>query len=212
MLLETASKSAPSEAELGAAQIASRFLALLVRASRSLGDTRLAMTAEPSWNPVLYEELRLLADDLMAGERAGHTLEPTALVHEAWLRLLQSRNASTLEHGAFLGLAAQAMRRILTDHARRRASAKRGGGLRRTTLEGKTLVSDPQEFALGIDAALTALELVDIELARVMELRFYAGCELAEIGELLGLSVRTVKRRHRFARAWLQQYMQKTDL
>jgi RNA polymerase sigma factor (TIGR02999 family) len=148
-----------------------------------------------------------MADALMAGERDGHTLEPTALAHEVWLRLLKSRNADSLDHGAFLGLASQAMRRILTEHARRRGSAKRGGGLRRTTLDGKAQEAEPQDFALDLDAALTELEAVDPELARIVELRFYAGCATEEIAELLDISPRTVKRRWRFARAWLQDHM-----
>ena len=91
----------------------------------------------------------------MAGERGGHTLEPTALANEVWLRLRASRNAGELERGAFLGLAAQAMRRILTEHARRRATAKRGGAARRTTLDGKAAAPEPVDFALDLDAALT---------------------------------------------------------
>jgi len=144
----------------------------------------------------------------MAGERSGHTLEPTALAHEVWLRLLQSRNAEELDHAAFLGLAAQAMRRILTEHARARSTAKRGGGARRTTLDGKAQTAAPQDFALDLDAALTGLEAIDPDLARVVELRFYAGSSTEEIAVALETSPRTVKRRWRFARAWLQQHMQ----
>jgi RNA polymerase sigma factor (TIGR02999 family) len=162
---------------------------------------------EPSWTPTLYREVRQMADGLMAGERGSHTLEPTALAHEVWLRLSKSRNAGSLDRGAFLGLAAQAMRCILTEHARRRSAAKRGGGARRTTLAGKFEASEPQDFALDMDAALSALELLDPALARVVELRFYGGASTQEIAETLGISPRTVKRRWRFARAWLQQHM-----
>ncbi len=165
------------------------------------------MQHEASWTPVVYHELRRMADALMAGERDGHTLEPTALAHEVWLRLLKSRNADSLDHGEFLGLAAQAMRRILTEHARRRGAAKRGGGLRRTTLDGKAAECEPQDFALDMDAALTRLESIDPDLVRIVELRFYGGCATEEIAELLGISPRTVKRRWRFARAWLQDHM-----
>jgi RNA polymerase sigma factor (TIGR02999 family) len=160
-----------------------------------------------TWNPSLYEELRRMAEALMAGERDGHTLEPTALTHEVWLRLRASRNAGELERGEFLGLAAQAMRRILTEHARRRAAAKRGGDGRRTTLDGQAAVLEPQDFALDLDAALSALAGLDPELARLVELRFYAGCSTEEIAATLALSPRTVKRRWQFARAWLQQRM-----
>ena len=148
-----------------------------------------------------------MADAMMARERSGHTLGPTALTHEVWLRLLKSHNATKLDHGAFLGLAAQAMRNILTDHARRTASAKRGGDARRTTLAGKSLETEPEAFALDLDAALVALHQSDPELARIVELSFYAGSSTSEIAQLLKLSTRTVKRRWRFARAWLQHYM-----
>ena len=149
-----------------------------------------------------------MAEALMAGERGGHTLDPTALTHEVWLRLRGSRNAPVLERGAFLGLAAQAMRRILTEHARARGTAKRGGDGRRTTLDGRAAALEPQDLALDLDAALTELERLDPDLARVVELRFYAGSSTDEIASLLGLSPRTVKRRWQFARAWLQQRVQ----
>lgn len=163
------------------------------------------MIPEAAWTHDLYLEIRRLADGLMAGERGGHTLEPTALANEAWLRLRASRNAGELERGAFLGLAAQAMRRILTDHARRHATAKRGGAARRTTLDGKAAEPEPADFALDLDAALTELERLDPELARVVELRWYAARSTDEIAATLRLSPRTVKRRWHFARAWLQQ-------
>lgn len=166
------------------------------------------MTPQEAWTQDLYLELRRMAEGLMSGERGGHTLEPTALANEVWLRLRASRNAGELERGAFLGLAAQAMRRILTEHARRRATAKRGGAARRTTLNGKAAEPEPVDFALDLDAALTELEGLDPDLARVVELRWYASGSTEEIAETLGLSPRTVKRRWRFARAWLQQRMQ----
>lgn len=169
------------------------------------------MTAEAAWTQDLYRELRRMAEGLMSGERNGHTLEPTALANEVWLRLRASRNAGELERGAFLGLAAQAMRRILTEHARRRATAKRGGAARRTTLDGKAAAPEPVDFALDLDLALTELERLDPELARVVELRWYAGGSTEEIAATLGLSPRSVKRRWRFARAWLQQKMQEEE-
>lgn len=159
------------------------------------------------WTPAVYADLRRMADGLMAGERAGHTLEATALAHEAWLRLLASRNAGNLEPGAFVGLASQAMRRILTEHARRRAAAKRGGELRRTTLDGKGTEREPHDLALDLDDALRALEDVDPALVRVFELRYYGGCSVEEVARSLGTSPRTVKRRWRFVRAWLQTHM-----
>lgn len=163
--------------------------------------------SEIVWTPDIYRELRRLADVVMAGERRSHTLQPTALAHEVWLRLLGSRNAGALDRAAFLALAAQAMRRILIDHARRGGAVKRGGRARRTTLEGKT-VHEPREFALDLDAALTALERHDPALARLVELRYFGGLSNDELAAALGVSARTVKRRWRFARAWLQARMQ----
>ena len=160
------------------------------------------------WTPAVYDELRRMAGGLMASERNGHTLEPTALTHEVWLRLSASRNAASLDHGQFLGLAAQAMRRILTEHARRRGAEKRGGGARRTTLEGKATVMPPEEFTVDLDSGLKALAKLDPELVRIVELRFYGGQSVDAIAELLGSSPRTIKRRWRFARAWLQERMQ----
>ena len=167
----------------------------------------MTLSTEGSWSPDVYAQLRQMADAMMARERQDHTLGPTALTHEVWLRLLQSHNAATLDHGAFLGLAAQALRRILTDHARRKASAKHGGAARRTTLADKALPTEPETFALDLDAALSALNQTDPELARIVELSFYAELSTAEIAELLKVSTRTIKRRWRFARAWLQHYM-----
>jgi RNA polymerase sigma factor (TIGR02999 family) len=166
------------------------------------------MGNESEWSPAVYGELRHLAEALLAGERDGHTLQPTALTHEVWLRLRRSRNAGELDHGAFLGLAAQSMRRILTEHARRRGARKRGGAARRTTLDGKAQATEPTDFVLDLEAALAALEGIDPELARIVELRFHAGLSVEEAAGALGISTRTVKRRWRFARAWLHQRMQ----
>lgn len=165
------------------------------------------MNEAAAWTPVVYRELRRMADALMARERDGHTLQPTALAHEVWLRLRNSKNADSLEQGAFFGLASQAMRRILTEHARSSSAQKRGGSARRTTLDGKAVTTEPREFALDMDAALTALEAIDPDLVRVVELRFYGGYSTEEIAATLRTSPRTVKRRWHFARAWLQQRM-----
>jgi RNA polymerase sigma factor (TIGR02999 family) len=165
------------------------------------------VTQQAAWTHDLYRELRQLANGLMGGERGGHTLQPTALVNEVWLRLRASRNAADLDRGAFLGLAAQAMRRVLTEHARVRATAKRGGAARRTTLDGKPVQAEPVDFALDLDAALTELATIDPDLVRVVELRWYAAGSTEEIAATLGISPRTVKRRWRFARAWLQEKM-----
>ena len=163
--------------------------------------------SDPEWSPAVYRELRRLAEGLLAGERNGHTLQPTALAHEVWLRLRSSRNAGELGQGELVGLAAQAMRRILVEHARRRGARKRGGDARRTTLDGKALAAEPADFVLDLEAALTELQAIDPGLARVVELRFHAGLSVEETAEALATSPRTVKRRWRFARAWLQQRM-----
>ncbi|MCR9246530.1 MAG: ECF-type sigma factor [bacterium] len=165
------------------------------------------MPEQPELAPLVYAELRRMADAVMARERPDHTLQPTALAHEVWLRLSRSKNVAALDHGAFLGLAAQAMRRILTDHARRRATEKRGAGLRRTTISGLAARPEPQDFALDLDAALTALATVDPDLARLAELRFYGGQSVAELAATLHSSERSVKRHWRLAVAWLQQHM-----
>lgn len=165
------------------------------------------MPSDPEWSPAVYRELRSLAEGCLAGERDGHTLQPTALAHEVWLRLQRSRNAGELSQGAFFGLAAQAMRRIVTEHARRRGARKRGGDARRTTLAGKAQASEPADFVLDLEDALSALEHIDPELARIVELRFHGGLSVEEVAEALDTSERTVKRRWRFARAWLQQRM-----
>ena len=133
------------------------------------------MPDETEWSPTVYRELRLLAERLLAGERNGHTLQPTALTHEVWLRLQNSRNAGELDHRAFLGLAAQSMRRILTEHARRRGARKRGGEARRTTLDGKSLRAASADFVLDLEEALGALEGIDPELARAEALARRAG-------------------------------------
>jgi len=146
---------------------------------------------------------------MMASEREGHTLEPTALVHEVWIRLLESRNAADLSRGEFLGLAAQAMRRILTDHGRRAGAAKRGAHPRRTTLSGKLQASTPESLAIDLDEALGALARLDPESAQVAELRFYGDCSTEDVAEALGVSPRSIKRRWRFARAWLHRYISK---
>ena len=157
--------------------------------------------------PECYAELRRMAGAMMVGERRDHTLVPTALAHEVWLRLRNSRNAATLPAGAFLGVAAQAMRRILTEHARRRSAAKRQGNAERTTVARIAARAEPQDFAIDLDAALVRLEAIDPQLARCVELRFYAGCSVEDTAAAMSVSIRTSKRQWRIARAWLQQQM-----
>jgi RNA polymerase sigma-70 factor, ECF subfamily len=151
--------------------------------------------------PLLYDQLRLIAEAQLRAERAGHTLNPTALVHEAYLKLADQTRLRLRNQAQFLALTARMMRRVLVDHARRRNADKRGGEWIRTTLAGKVspLETDPAEL-LALDAALERLEPRQRE---VVELRFFTGLQEAEIGEVLGISSRTVRRDWVKARAWL---------
>jgi len=164
--------------------------------------------------PRVYDELRALADAYMRRERAGHTLQPTALVHEAFLRLLRLPPGSVQNRVHFFALAAQAMRRILADHARRHRAAKRGGNAVRVPFEviegGAGAVAaaagGTQEVAADdLDAALEDLAKLDARQARVVELRFFGGLSIEETAEVLGVSAATVKRDWLVARAWLHR-------
>ncbi len=152
---------------------------------------------------VIYERLHELAERAMEGERMGHTLQATALVHEAWIRLVGTPAAPAVPPGhalgenqaRFLALAARAMRNVLVDHARRRRALKRGGELERIVLEEATVFfEDPGVEILSVDEALCALAKKDDELARLVELRFFAGLSHVEIGLVLSLSERQVER------------------
>lgn len=165
------------------------------------GDTaardRLFAIAEPA--------LRQIAARLLQRERPDHTLEPNALVNELYLRLMSTQGLDYQDRAHFLALAAQAMRRILIDHARARASAKRGGAQPRASLSGVAgwTPALSNEDLLGLDAALTELESVDPRAARVVELRFFGGLREEDVAAALGVSIITVKRDWKAARAWL---------
>lgn len=152
----------------------------------------------------VYAELRRIASRMMSGERVEHTLSPTALVHEAWLRISRGSALTGLTREHFIGLAAQAMRHALVDHARRRSALKRETP---STLTGDGVVDDRDLYLLSLDQALDALREEDKELARIVELRFFVGMTNDEIGELLGSSGRTIKRRWRFAKSWLHHWI-----
>jgi RNA polymerase sigma factor (TIGR02999 family) len=154
--------------------------------------------------PLVYEELRGLAAAYLVGERAGHTLQPTALVHEAYLRLAAQRSAGWHGRAQFLGVAAQAMRRVLVDHARTRGRVKRGGGAQRTGLDEavESLEASAGDL-LTLDEALARLAAIDPQKSRVVELRFFAGASVEETAEIVGISARTVERDWAMARAWL---------
>jgi len=152
---------------------------------------------------VLYEELHSMAAAVMRAERPDHTLSPTALVHEAYMRLADARRVGWQDRGHFMAVTCRVMRRVLVDHARRRASAKRDGGERVTLRDDVGFAEDRSLEILDLDAALTRLEAIDARRARVVEMRYFSGLEIDEVARLLGVSEATVKRDWRFARAWL---------
>jgi RNA polymerase sigma factor (TIGR02999 family) len=160
--------------------------------------------------PLVYDELRRLAVQKMANEAPGQTLQPTALVHEAWLRLVGAENPHFAGRGHFLAAAAEAMRRILIDRARQKLSLKRGAGAVRVNLdELEVAVEADSETLLAIDEGLTKLAKEDSECAEFIKLRFFGGMTNAEAGEVLGISERTARRQWIFARAWLFREMQR---
>ena len=153
---------------------------------------------------LLYAELKALAARAMRGERAGHTLQTTALVNEACLRVLGQQRLDPANRAQFLGVAAQMMRRVLVDHARRRAAAKRPAPEQRVAIEEIDLPQAGQDL-VGLDAALERLATISPRQARVVDLKFFAGMELEEIADLLDVARPTVVRDWRMARAWLQR-------
>jgi RNA polymerase sigma factor (TIGR02999 family) len=155
----------------------------------------------------VYGELRRMAGSLMRGQASGQTLQPTALVNEAYLRLVQG-DPRWDGRAHFFGAAARAMRQVLIAHARARSADKRAGDLVRVTFEDLQIQApEPDVNVLALDAALTALGRIDRRFVRVMELRYFAGCSLPEIAELTGRSLATVKRDWAYARAWLHDHM-----
>jgi RNA polymerase sigma-70 factor (ECF subfamily) len=162
--------------------------------------------------PLVNQELRRLAKRYMFGERAGHTLQTTALVNEAYLRLVNSRRVNWQNRAHFFAISAQLMRRILVDHARARGYQKRGGGVPKVTLD-EALVG-PEEKGrnlVALDDALTALAEVDLRKSKVVELRFFGGLSVEETAEVLKVSPETVMRDWRLAKAWLAREMGKSE-
>jgi RNA polymerase sigma factor (TIGR02999 family) len=161
--------------------------------------------------PLVYEELRRMAATRMANEAAGHTLQPTALVHEAWLELVGDGGQSWQNRGHFFGAAAEAMRRILIINARRKSALKRGGGKVRVPMEELELTATtPGEHMLLIDEALQWLEAEDPELARIVVLKFFGGLTNEEVAESRGVSVPTIKRQWAYAKVrlfkWIREH------
>ena len=154
--------------------------------------------------PLVYEELRRLATIRMAGQASGHTLQPTALVHEAWVRLVEDGARSWENRAHFFGAASEAMRRILVESARRKSRLKHGGGQQRVDFEGLEITQEtPDEDILLIDEALEQLKAVDAERAQVVVLKFFGGLTNEEVAQSMGIGERSVARHWAFARTWL---------
>jgi len=158
--------------------------------------------------PLVYAELRRLAAARMTHEMAGQTLQPTALVHEAWLRLVADGDRTWQNRAHFFGAAAEAMRRILIERARRRSRLKHGGGQVRLNIEDLELAqTTPDDKVLLVDEALAHLKKEDPELERIVVLKFFGGLSNGEIAENLGLANRSLDRQWAYAKAWLFRYI-----
>ena len=156
--------------------------------------------------PLVYEELRRLAHHYMGRERAGHTLQTTAIVNEAYLHLIDQRNVQWQNRAHFFGIAAHLMRRVLADHARSRRSAKRGGGARQVSLEEAMIVSEERVADMeALDDALNSLAEIDERKSQIVEMRFFGGLSIKETAEVLGVSPGTVMRDWTLAKAWLRR-------
>lgn len=161
--------------------------------------------------PLLYGELHRLARQSMHGHATGHTLQPTALIHEAYLRMFDEQPAAWEGKRHFLCFAAKAMRSVLIDHARAQHTEKRGQGRRPLTLEDNVAAHDDPETILALHDALTRLGEIDPDLAQVVELRFFGGLGVEEAAEVMGTSPSTVKRSWRTAKAWLRRALDPGD-
>lgn len=171
------------------------------------------LTAD-DFTPLLYDELRRLAGSMLANERSGHTLQPTALVHEAYLKLIDQRRAGDADQATFLRLAAMVMRRVLVDHARARKRLKRGGIAQRVTLHDAEGASSSPSAGIdfeSLESALTQLETLDERKARLIELRFFCGLSEPAAADALGISRATASREWRLARSWIQRELDRTD-
>ena len=160
--------------------------------------------------PLVYSELRRLASNYLRRERQGHTLQPTALVNEAYLKLVDQRNAKWQNRAQFFGISAQLMRRILVDHARQHRAAKRGG-----SEQQRLSITSAEKFAkqseidlLALNEALDELTKMDPQQARIVELKFFGGLSIEETAEVLGLGHATVERDWKMARAWLRRQLE----
>ena len=159
---------------------------------------------------LVYDELRRLASNYLRRERAGHTLQPTALVNEAYLKLVDQRHARWQNRAHFFGISAQLMRRILVDHARQHQAAKRGGSQqqRLSITSAERVVKQPEIDLLALNEALDELALIDPQQAQIVELKFFGGLSIEETAEVLGISHATVERDWKVARAWLRRQLE----
>ena len=158
--------------------------------------------------PIVYDELRRLAASYLRREREGHTLQPTALLHEAYVKLANQANQDWKNRAHFFGVAAHLMRQILVDHARGRNRAKRGAGAANVQInEAIDAVQEKPEILVELDDALNELAKFDERKAKVIEMRFFAGMSVEETAEALSISVATVGREQRMAEAWLGRFM-----
>jgi len=173
---------------------------LLLRQLRS-GDK----DAAPKLVSALYSDLRQVAARAMRNERISHTLQPTALVNEAFLRLAAQSGVEFTDRAQFLGIAGRVMREILVDYARQRSAVKRSGGIKVTFDEGLLLSDDRVADVVALDEILDRLEEMDARQARIVELRFFAGLNVEEVAEVLQISTPTVKREWASAKAWLRR-------
>jgi RNA polymerase sigma-70 factor (ECF subfamily) len=186
--------------------MATQITALLQRAAA--GDTR----AADNLLPLIYDELRALASSYLRRESPGHTFQTTALVHEAYLKLVGQSDAAYDSRSHFFAVAAQAMRRILVNHARDRDRLKRGGNLARVDLDASAVLAPEDSVDLvALDEALDRLAALDARKARTVEMRFFAGMEVDAVAAALGVGTATVKRDWDFARVWLYRELSKGD-
>ena len=155
--------------------------------------------------PHIYDELKRLASSYLRRERVNHTLQPTALVHEAYMKLIDQKRVQWQNRAHFFGIAAQVMRRILMDHARKHQADKRGGEAEKLPIEEEILVVSHEKSAelIALDDALQTLAGIDEQKAKIVELRYFGGLSIEETAEVMGVSVPTINRQWRMAKAWL---------
>jgi RNA polymerase sigma factor (TIGR02999 family) len=191
-----------------------------MKTSPSSRVTQLLEKFEPGDRPAdeqlfaeVYTELRALAARYLDREQKNHTLQPTALVHEAYLKLVGQSRIDWQGRSHFLAIAARAMRQILVDHARRHRAAKRGGARHRIALDGNLVIESSREVdLLALEDALTKLTKLDPRQAKMIELRFFGGLSVAEVAKVMGMSKRSVEREWTMVRAWLRRELSGSDL